>query len=106
MGRVLELTPGPVPSAWSAPTVLTGKLLDRIAASNVVARRLRGYGYRIVDEDVQPDDGGSPILQLDLRGMSTRPLQHLSSCAVHNTKTGVERVTIDGVRVFWMRGES
>lgn len=91
------------PSEWVAPTILTPPVLERIAASNAVARKVRALGYRIVDEDVSPDDGGTPILQVDLRGMPTRPLVLLSVCGVRNAAAGYERVTIDGVRVVWMR---
>lgn len=103
MGAVLNFPGFEPPSPSAMPTILTGELLQRIATMNNTARKLRALGYRIVDEDASPNDGGSPIIQVNLRGLTNRPLQHLASCAVVNTAAGFERVTIDGVRVFWDR---
>ncbi|MAL01358.1 MAG: hypothetical protein CL536_04325 [Alcaligenaceae bacterium] len=104
MQSILNIPEIKSPSAWTMPTILTGELLQRMSVMNHTARKLRALGFRIIDEDVSPDDGGSPIIQLDLRGLTSRPLQHLAACAVVNTEAGYERVTIEGVRVFWNRG--
>lgn len=101
MGQVLNFPGIAVLPTCAMPTIFTPQLVARIAQVNQTARTLRSLGYRIVDEDVSPNDGGSPIIQIDLNGLSTRAVFHLASCSVRDTRSGVERATIEGVRVFW-----
>lgn len=100
MGSVLNFPGTETNPAMFMPTVLTGEVVSRMAQANQVARMLRSLGYRILDEDVCPNDGGSPIIQIDLAGVRTRALENLSD-AMTTHASGLVRVHIDGVRVFW-----
>lgn len=103
MGQLLNFPSAEAFPAYAMPTVFTPELIARMSLVNQVARTLRALGYRVVEEDIHPNDDGSPIVQIDLNDLNTRPLLHLASCSVVNTNAGYERVTIDGVRVFWER---
>lgn len=89
------------PSPWTNPTIFTPERIEGMGRLNAVARKLRELGYRIIDEDNFPDDDGSPIIEIDLIDVGDRPVKLLSVCAMSNATTGIERVTINGVRVFW-----
>lgn len=105
MGQVINLSRTDALPAYAMPTIFTPELVKRMAISNSVARTLRRLGCRIVDEDVHPDDMGSPIIQIEVDAVSQktlpRALLHLSTCAVADAHAGIKRVTIEGVRVFW-----
>lgn len=101
MGTVIPLTSAPPQSTWSMPTILVAPLTEDIARANRIVRRIRDLGYKVVDIDLSPDDGGSPIIQIDLNGIGDRSLMLLAAVIVRNKNTGYDRATIDDVRVCW-----
>lgn len=103
MGQVLNFPGVDMFPAFAMPTIFTPQLIERMSLINRTARTLRALGYRVIDEDVSPNDGGSPIIQIELNGLSSRAAFHLASCSVRDTRSGLERITIDGVRVFWTK---
>ncbi|WP_238913785.1 hypothetical protein [Achromobacter insolitus] len=80
-----------VPSAFHPPRILTHDLVGRLNTSNAVARDLRNRGYRVMDIDIMPDDGGSPILLVDLVGHSLSAF--LDLCDASTSRPGSGRVT-------------
>lgn len=80
-----------VPSAFHPPRILTHDLVGRLNSSNAVARDLRNRGYRVMDIDIMPDDGGSPILLVDLAGHSLSAF--LDQCDASTSRPGAGRVT-------------
>lgn len=105
MGTLINFPGLQSPTSWTLPTVYTPARIERIGRANEVARQLRTLGYRVIAEDPFPDDDGPSIVQIDLAGVGARPLQHLSGGALLDTRTGVVRTTIRGVRVVWLTGE-
>lgn len=87
------------PSMFHPPRILTHDLVGRLHDSNAAARELRGQGYRVLDIDTMPDDGGKPILLLDLAG---QPLgDFLRQCDASTSRPGSGRLTalFQGVRI-------
>ena len=64
----------------TAPRVYTPARIAQIAAANAAGRALRALGLRVISEELIPDDSGTPILFVDLRGM---PAEYLRGCAKH-----------------------
>ena len=87
-----------VPQFFHQPRVFTHALIGRLADINAASRAVRALGIRVVDEDPVPDDGLSPILQLDLNGMALD--QFLNRCDA-STHYADGRITgqFHGVRV-------
>lgn len=104
MGSLINFPGLQMPTPWVLPSIYTPARIERMGRANSVARKLRALGYRIVAEDPIPDDDGSPIIQLDVGTLPQRSLIHLGDCLVTDTKNGVQRTVIDGVRVFWQMG--
>jgi hypothetical protein len=80
-----------VPSAFHPPRILTHDLVGRLTRSNAVARDLRSCGYRVMDIDIVPDDGGGPILLVDLAGRSLSAF--LEQCDASTSRPGAGHVT-------------
>ena len=102
MGALISFPGTESPAPRVLPTVFTELVVAQYAQSNRVARKLRQDGYHVMDEDVCPDDGGSPIIQIAPPGAFERPLRLLAGCVT--TTPDVVRLQIGGVRVFWRQG--
>lgn len=88
-----------VSSAFHKPSVLTADLVGRLTESNAAARALRSHGFRVAAEDPIPDDGGRPILLIDLNGHVLNRL--MMECDVVTTVQGIRATGIyRGVRVI------
>jgi len=102
MGALIDFPGAQSPVQCARPSVFTEPVVARFAQSNHVARKLRQLGYHVIDEDVCPDDDGSPIIQIAPPGAFERSLRLLAGCVT--TTPEVVRLQIEGVRVFWHRG--
>ena len=63
----------------TAPRVYTPARIALIAAANAAGRALRALGLRVISEELIPDDSGTPILFVDLRGMPAEYLRDVRS---------------------------
>ncbi|WP_103035204.1 hypothetical protein [Castellaniella caeni] len=106
MGSLINFPGRQYVSPSVLPSVYTPARIERMGQLNDVSRQVRALGYRVVAEDPFPNDEGKPIIQLDTGAIGTRPLMLLASCSTRDAVLGVERVVIDGVRVFWFMGEA
>lgn len=80
----------PAPSEFHRARILTNEMIGRLQDSNSAARALRTAGYRILDEDAAPEDGGKPILMVDLQGRAADGL--LNQCEA-STRYDTGRIT-------------
>ncbi|WP_241116548.1 hypothetical protein [Achromobacter xylosoxidans] len=88
----------------TAPRVYTPARIAQIAAANAAGRTLRVLGLRVISEELIPDDGGAPILLLDLCGM---PAEYLRGMCEASTRQADGRITalFQGVRLAIQQGE-
>ncbi|MGX9692951.1 hypothetical protein ACTJNK_21645 [Achromobacter anxifer] len=89
----------PAPSEFHRARIFTNQMIGRLQDSNSAARALRTAGYRILDEDAAPEDGGKPILMVDLQGRDAEGL--LNQCDA-STRHTAGRITAlyQGVRLI------
>lgn len=101
MGTLIPFPGAAVLPDQQSPTIYTPERIDQLARSNAVARQLRGLGYRILDEDIWPDDGGMPIIQVEVSEIGDRSIRHLGEGLSYYADHNLYRTRIDDVRVCW-----
>ncbi|MFY4004703.1 MULTISPECIES: hypothetical protein [Achromobacter] len=88
----------------TGPRFFTPVRIERLAIANAAVRALRALGLTVTDEEPFPEDGGTPILQIDLHGM---PPEYLRGLCDASTCHADGRITAQflGVRLVMRRGE-
>lgn len=89
-----------VSSVFHQPRILTHDLVGRLAECNAAARAVRAMGYRVVEEDAAPNDGGKPVLLVDLNQQPVERL--LNQCDASTRLAATGRITglFQGVRII------
>lgn len=82
----------------TAPRIFTAARVEKMAVANAAARTLRALGLRVIDEDLFPEDQGTAVLLVDLRGM---PAEYLRGMCEVSTRQADGRITaqFQGVRL-------
>lgn len=102
MGNVISLFPVPAVDQSILPTIFTGEVIAHLSLCNSASRALRSLGYQIIDEDPVPDDGGTPIIQIEPLHIRTNLLIRNSDSCLFNKSTGAHSVKFAGCRVMWI----
>ncbi|MGE8612780.1 MAG: hypothetical protein ACN6PF_10785 [Achromobacter veterisilvae] len=88
----------------TGPRFFTPARTAALATANAAVRALRALGLTVTDEEPFPEDGGTPILQIDLHGM---PPEYLRGLCDASTCHADGRITAQflGVRLVVRRNE-
>jgi len=87
------------------PIVFTPQRMGALKLANDSARVLRSLGFSVLDEDIFPDDNGTPILLIG-PSQHTGLLVRASPVHMVNKTTGAQHVRFLGCRVVWIEADA
>lgn len=88
----------------TGPRFFTPVRIERLAIANAAVRALRTLGLTVTDEEPFPEDGGTPILQIELHGMPPEYLRGLCDASTCHADGRITALFL-GVRLVMRRNE-
>lgn len=106
MAATLQLVTRHTEPSQEAAThrVFTDSLMGRLVTLNTAMRALRAMGYRAIKQEISPQGGGKPCVQIERNhAQSIAPLLDASFARNWHTKAGKKRgyVEFQGITVTW-----